>query len=434
MKPRLDLEHLVWAPKGMHSFRAGHADAASENAFWELALAGAPGQYALHRMTADGRHQFLRDALGVHKLFFGVDTNGGLQVGHYWHELLQAGVPQEQLWSVPPGYLLQVSANGEELQAQEVASLPVQMDEEPSSSPAEIRSALESCFQALGEAFADRPVYVALSGGLDSTAIAALAREYLPQSCAVTFALGEPGSTRASEDVDTAAAVARELDMEFATVVRSVDDVLASLDDVLLYGQDFRDFNVHCGLVNAPLAAGIAELHQQRGGQERPILLTGDTMNELMADYHAEVYRGQEFYRLPDLSLAQVRRLLVKGLDAGDREIGIFHHHGLSAIQPYALCAAAYTGLAPNKLQGDLAKQNLVQEVLGDKIPTLVYDRPKTRAQSGSADNSTGTLAACIDHGLDSAAVQTRFAKLYGLEPKQLTQFVRGGRYRFRTS
>jgi len=210
--------------------------------------------------------------------------------------------------------------------------------------------------------------------------------------------------------------------------------VLASLDEVLLYGQDFRDFNVHCGLVNAPLAEGIASLHQQRGGKERPILLTGDTMNELMADYHAEVYQGQEFYRLPDLPLAQVRRLLVKGLDAGDREIGIFHHHGLSAIQPYALCAQVYTGLAPSKLQGDLAKQELVQEVLGERIPTLVYDRPKTRAQSGSADNSTGTLAACIDRGLDSATVQQRFASLYGLERKQLAQFVRGGRYRFRTS
>jgi len=434
MMPRLDLEHVLWMPNGICSLRPGHTSETSPDAFWESALTGAPGQYALHRVGQDGRHQMLRDALGVHKLFYGLDRSGQMQVGHYWHELLQAGVPQDQLWSVPPGYFLQITADGKQVEAQEVASLPVQMDEEASSPAEAIRSSLESCFQAMGKAFANRDVYVALSGGLDSTAIAALAHEYLPQSCAVTFALGEPGSKSASEDVDTAAAVARELDMEFATVVRSVDQVLASLDEVLLYGQDFRDFNVHCGLVNAPLAEGIASLHQQRGGKERPILLTGDTMNELMADYHAEVYQGQEFYRLPDLPLAQVRRLLVKGLDAGDREIGIFHHHGLSAIQPYALCAQVYTGLAPSKLQGDLAKQELVQEVLGERIPTLVYDRPKTRAQSGSADNSTGTLAACIDRGLDSATVQQRFASLYGLERKQLAQFVRGGRYRFRTS
>lgn len=434
MSIRLDLEHVVLADANLQALSPGSTDAASTAAFWKAALDGAPGQFALHRKGVDGRHQLLRDALGVHKLFYGLDAKGRFCAGHYWHQLLSEGVPADQLWSVPPGYLLQVSTDGKEVEATEVAAPAVNMEESSTVSPTEIRAQLESCFRAMGRTFADRPVYVALSGGLDSTAVAALAKEYLPRSCAVTFALGEPGSSAASEDVDTAAAVAQELNMEFATVVRSVDQVLGSLEEVLLYGQDFRDFNVHCGLVNAPLAAGIAALHQQRGGQGRPILLTGDTMNELMADYHAEEYRGQVFYRLPELPLAQVRRLLVKGLDAGDREIGIFHHHGLSAIQPYALCASAYTQLAPSCLEGELAKQDLVKQVLGDRIPALVYDRPKTRAQSGSADNATGTLAACIDHGFDSATVRARFAALYGLTDSQLTQFVRGGRYRFRTS
>jgi hypothetical protein len=149
-----------------------------------------------------------------------------------------------------------------------------------------------------------------------------------------------------------------------------------------------------------------------------------------MADDHEERYNGQTYYRLPRVPLGKLRELLVTGLDAGDREVGIFHHFGIDTLQPYAMAAPAYAALPPALLAGADAKQELVRQLLGEQIPHYVYDRPKTRAQSGSADNTTGTLAACIGQGFDAGYLAARFAELYGLDPQCLHRYIRGGRYR----
>lgn len=396
---------------------------------------GAHGHYAVHRVGADGRHEFLRDPLGVHKRFFACGADGQVHSSPLWHRLLAAGHAPEAVWSVPPGHRLVLDPADGSLTAETVAALPIAMEGAPDDeAPARIRTRLEAVFQAMAPALVGRPVYLALSGGLDSSVIALHAARHLPGATAVTFAMGEPGTAEASEDLETAGAVAAALGLPFHTVIEEVDGVLGRMEEALLHGQDFRDFNVHCALVNAALAAGIARHHAAAGGEEVPVVLTGDTMNELTADYRAETYRGQEYYRLPRLPLPEVRRLLVVGLDAGDREVGIFAAHGIETVQPYALCPDAWTSMPPAMLAREDAKQELVRTAYGGELPGLVFDRPKTRAQSGSADNSTGTLAACVDHGWDSAAVRARFAALHGIDEAALGGFIRGGRYRFRTT
>ena len=72
------------------------------------------------------------------------------------------------------------------------------------------------------------------------------------------------------------------------------------LDTVLVEGIDWRDFNVHTGLVNAVLAQAIAGAATD--GQA--IVFTGDLANEFLADYESEEYRGTTYYRLPRLSPA----------------------------------------------------------------------------------------------------------------------------------
>jgi hypothetical protein len=130
----------------------------------------------------------------------------------------------------------------------------------------------------------------------------------------------------------------------------------------------------------------------------------------------------------------QLRRFLVQGLDAGDREVGVFTHHGLDAIQPYALCAEAYTALPGGCLERPEAKQQLVRKVMGDAIPSYVYDRPKVRAQIGGAGEVRGTLAALVDRGIDAAALERRFCALFALEPPQLRRAIRAGLYQFPTA
>src|SRR5262249_54225833 len=160
-----------------------------------------------------------------------------------------------------------------------------------------------------------------------------------------------------------------------------------------------------------------------------PLVLTGDGMNEFMVDYKPVEYRGVQYYALPRLDPARLRKHLVAGLDAGDREIGVFRRYGIDAIQPYALCAAEYTSLPSAFLELTEAKQLLVREVMGDRVPAYVYERPKTRAQCGDAETVGGTLAVLANEGIDSRALQQRCCERLGIDPSFVPELIYGGLY-----
>jgi len=296
-----------------------------------------------------------------------------------------------------------------------------------------IQARLHSVFENIRRWSANRRIYVSLSGGLDSTGIAVLAREYLEEFTAVAFAVrdGSHDHRTLSEDLITARRVAEELGVRFQAVLVSREQVLESIDVALMYGQDWREFNVHCALVNAAIGRAIRDDCAFLPLTAPPLLLTGDVMNEVTADYAPVQYKGVQYYSLPRLSAGQLRRVLVAGLDSGDREVGIMKYFGVDTIQPYALCADLYAALPASLLVKAHAKQDLARKVFGGRIPDYVYARLKTRAQEGSPGRATGTLAVCIDGGIDSEWLKRRFGELYGIEPAQLQRFIRGGYYRF---
>jgi asparagine synthetase B (glutamine-hydrolysing) len=269
------------------------------------------------------------------------------------------------------------------------------------------------------------PAVVCLSGGLDSTAVAALVREVRPDAVAITFDLAR----QHSDDSDAAARAARHLGLNLETAVHTPDALFELLDMVLVEGIDWRDFNVHAGLVNAGLGLSIAALLGDRCGTAT--VFTGDLVNELLADYHSETYDGREYYRLPRLPLPALRTTLVRGLETGHREIGVFGHFGLRVVQPYAAARPDFLRLPEELLGTGPGKATLYRLMFGDTLPPSAYGRPKTRAQVGSADRGQGVLAACIDAGYDADRLALRFAQLHGLDdPRDLTGFLRGGRTR----
>jgi asparagine synthetase B (glutamine-hydrolysing) len=398
-------------------------------------LAGAIGErwghFGLHQH--DGRrHRLARDPMGVHKLFFTVDGDE-VSSSPFLLELLQAGHPLERISSVPSGHAVELDLDAKQASLKAFTSLPYgDADDDLDQTQlvlagAQIRARLEAVFRALAAALAGRTVYVTLSGGLDSTGIAALAKAALPGLRAITFSVDDGGEL--SEDALAAEHVAQALGLPLTTARYSRPDICDLVDDVLIYGQDYRDFNVHCALVNAALGAAIA--HEHQGDDTRPVVLTGDTMNELMADYTPVEYAGRAHYELPRLPPGRVRRFLVQGLDSGDREVGVFARYGVDCIQPYALCPDAYTSLPGKVVEHDRAKQRLVRAVLGEQVPAFVYARKKARAQVGG-DKVGGTLAALLDAGIDQAGLTARFAALYGLSEPEVGHMLFSGRYRYR--
>lgn len=394
------------------------------------------GHFALHQRFGDGGHLLVRDLLGVHKLFFALD-DGVLESSNYLIDLLYAGHAFERVFSVPAGHYVRVHpaadtyALGRWGQVHfegDRAVPPAERSLAPLADP--IRAALARIFRVLAQHFAGRPVYVTLSGGLDSTMIAALAREHFANPSVVTFALRDPREAGPGSDLYFARRVAVDLGLAHVEVLAQPQDVLELLDEVLVYGQDYRDFNVQCGLVNAAIGQAIGALHPTG---PRPVVLSGDAMNELLADYTPLEFRGREYFGLPRLDRGRIRRFLVGGLDSGDREVGIFARFGVETVQPFALCAREYAALPADLAVQPGFKSRLARALLDGRIPEYVLARCKVRAQAAVEGVPGGTLALLVDRGIDQAQLKTRFARLIGIDRRAAHELTRAGHYRFST-
>lgn len=400
-------------------------------------LSAASGHFAFHTRVGDGCHLLTRDPLGVNKLFFAIDDDGEVHSSNYLVHLARVGHRLSDIWSVPSGHVLAIDTSRRSLSLQKFSTIRFGDDMQEALSiddyAAEIRSQLDQTFERLREVVGQRPVYVTLSGGLDSSTIAAMAAQWLDDVRAVTFCMDSgSGDSPASEDLTHARLVADFIGVPLEVVTATTDEIEDLLDVALIYGQDWRDFNVHCALVNATIGRAIGDPNGSNGNA-RTVVLTGDTMNELMADYSPVQYRGNEYYRLPRLDPGRLRRFLVSGLDSGDREVGVFAHYGLDTIQPYAIFANAYTSLPAEYVQNSDAKQRLVEKVMGERIPAEIYSRPKVRAQVGGSEEIGGTLAALVDRGLNGERLQERFVELLGCETSELRRLIHAGFYRFPT-
>lgn len=398
------------------------------------AVARLRGQFAFALSMPEDRLTLIRDRLGINKLFFAIHESGRVLAANYLIDLVDRGVPFEAIYSVPAGHLVELDVRREQLRLQryfDIGPEPRTEGLSVSGLARTIRERLEVWFSWLSEQFGHRRICVCLSGGLDSSMIAALAKKYFADVVAYTYGFAGSGGLQ-GEDVAYAEKVAEGFRIPFRLVLASSEELLAVLEEVLCYGQDWRDFNVHCAIVNAILARAIAREAREWAQEEPPLVLTGDLMNEFLADYTAVCYDGHEYYRLPKLAPGELRGVLIRGLDAGDREVGIFNHYGLDVIQPYGLLLEQYLQLPESYLGEERAKQRLAREVAGDLLPSFLFDRVKVRAQIGSATRPIGILPALIENGYDAQWLRAAFCRLFKVvEERFLNRFIRAGQYRF---
>lgn len=372
--------------------------------------------------------RIVRDPLGINKLFWVRDEYGELRFAARPRVLVDAGHRLGDVMSVPPGTVVDVGpstiaheslvpASWFDARAHEVHTLE--------ALGGGIRSAITRYLSTIATQLRPDAVYVCLSGGLDSSGIAAMASEIFPSTIAVSFDIKRRGHDP-SDDRLAAERVAADLGLTMLDVSVTEDELLDHMDTVLAEGVDWRDFNVHAGLVNAALAAGIAAA----GGGRDSVVLTGDLANEFLVDYEAESYRGRTYYRLPRLEPRALRTWLVRGLDSCNREVGVFSAFGLRVVQPYAVAVDDYMSVGGELLERVDRKNVLDRIVFGSLIPEHVYARKKVRAQVGS-EEVRGVLAVCLDRGIDQAWLRRRFARLHGVaDERELDRFMRAGRYR----
>jgi asparagine synthetase B (glutamine-hydrolysing) len=390
------------------------------------------GRFAYASPASDGSVTLARDRLGLNKLFLAVRESGTVVAANYLVDLVRHGVPFEAIYSVPAGYrvriapkqdLMEVSRYGEARDRFAAAAAGVD------DVARDIRVELELWLSRLAEQFSNRNVCICLSGGLDSGLIAVLARKYFSNLTAYTYTFAGPGMA-VSEDAMYAERLARSLHIPFRLVPAGADDLHAVVDAALRYGQDWRDFNVHCAIVNQIVARAIRQDADHTGGP-LPLVLTGDLANEFLADYEPVPYGGAEYYKLPRMQPLDLRRTLIRGLDSGDREVGVFNHHGLEVVQPYGLIVNQYHRLPQGFIGGKQSKQELAQKIAGELLPAFLFNRPKVRAQVGDSTAHTGILPLLIERGHGANWLRRAFCRLFNIEYEAfLDRFIRGGRYR----
>ncbi len=247
--------------------RPFHTRSDSESA---LHLYAESGREAMRRLDgmfalaiADGDSLFLaRDPIGIKPLYYG-RRRGALLFASELKAL--AGVADE-VNEFPPGHCFHTGSG-----FHRYYEVP-----EPPPGPAEPRPVAARLREALEEAvtkrlMSDVPVGAFLSGGLDSSLFAALARRHVDHLH--TFSVGVEGS----RDLEAARLVARHLGTEHHEYLLTRQDVLEKLPDIVRHLESF-DPDLVRSAIPCYFVSRLAADHVK-------VILTGEGADELFAGY-----------------------------------------------------------------------------------------------------------------------------------------------------
>lgn len=392
------------------------------------------GLYANAVMEETGDLLVWRDPLGAHKIFYGRTAEKQWVVANRIGDLIGAGICLDNIHACPGGALIRVSDDGYSVIN---SNHPHNLQEDSTLNSSNLYSKVEGrlsvAFEDLAKSFSGAKFVVCLSGGLDSTVIAYYAKKYLPNVTAFSFSFvnddvelnSDLSSMKLSEDFLSAQKISEALNIPLIPVIRHRSLVLENMPKAVTLGQDPRDFNAHCALINLFLAESIRDYFPE----EQVIVLTGDLMNEFVCDYKEELVDGTLYYPQPKISLARRRKFFLKGLEAGDREIGVFNHFGLTLVQPYAAVADLYMQLPVKELE----KPNAKVLLNGPLLPKSILNQlsmAKTRAQVGGKDG--GVLGICHRNGITQDLLFRMWQDAFpGESIESVKALIQVGNYRY---
>ncbi len=229
-----------------------------------------------------------------------------------------------------------------------------------------------------GQMMGDVPVGVFLSGGLDSSLIAAIAARWYEKrgEKLKTFAVG----LEDSPDLKAARAVAEHLDTEHHESIYTAEDALEALPEVVRVIENFDPSLVRSAVPNYILAKFTAE-HVK-------VVLTGEGADEIFAGYeYLEDFETEE--DLHDELVRTIESLHNLNLQRGDR---VTMAHSLEARVPFLELDMIELGLslpAGWKLAGeDQPEKRLLRQAFDGWLPEDFLWRKKAQFGDGSGASS----------------------------------------------
>ncbi len=368
-----------------HTFRTGSDIEAVLHLYEERGeetVTALGGMFAL--AISDGEHLFLaRDPIGIKPLYVGHGRAGDRSpVLAFASEMRPLAEWVDDLREFPPGTWYD-SRTG----YRRYYTVP---DAEPVDRPLEeqialVRRGLEAAVAS--HLMSDVPVGAFLSGGLDSSVLAALARPHVAELH--TFSVGIDGS----RDLAAARRVAAHIGSIHHEHVITADEIVAALPDVVAALESF-DQDLVRSAIPTFFCSRLAARHVK-------VILTGEGADELFAGYayHAEITDPATLHRelvrsvggLHDVNLQRVDRLTMR--------------HGLEGRVPFLDTAFIELALGiPAELKllrepGEVPVEKwLLRKATEDLLPADVVWRKKEQFDegSGTVDLLSGVLAPLV--------------------------------------
>lgn len=309
-------------------------------------------------MTKGDEVVLKRDRYGVAPLYIGRNDERDLFFASEVKALLDHCTEIEE---IPPGHIF----DGERLKPYYELKKKKPMKENPDNMAKELRNHLTSSVEKRVDM--GGTVGSWLSGGLDSSTMASLARPYVNKLH--TFAAGLPGAP----DLEHALEVAGFIKSEHHEVIVSFDDLLSVLPDVIYHLESFDALLVRSSITNYLVA--------KRASDYVDAVFSGEGGDELFAGY--AYLKNMDKDQLADELIDITTRLHNTAFQRVDRSAsahGTVAHIGFMDpdVVDYALRIPV-----EYKLRADVEKWILRKAMKGE-LPERVLNRPKSKFWEGA--------------------------------------------------
>ena len=245
----------------------------------------------------------------------------------------------------------------------------------------------------------DVPLGAFLSGGLDSSIIAAVAAQHMPDLH--TFSVGIEGS----RDIEAARRVSQHIGSIHHEYIYSASEVVETLPEIVYYLESFdRD------LVRSAIPTWFAA---RLAAQEVKVILTGEGADELFAGYryHKDIADPRDLRTELRRSIGRMHNINLQRVDR------MTMRHGIEARVPFldrSVIEMASTVPTPWKLRevdGIPVEKWILRTAFEDLLPKEIVWRDKEQFDEGSGMvDLLPQLISEATAGIDVPAYQSRHA------------------------
>jgi asparagine synthase (glutamine-hydrolysing) len=327
----------------------------------ETTTAELEGMYAF--AIVEGNQLFLaRDPLGIKPLYYGSDRT----TFYFASEIKALQDIVVDVQEFPPGYVY--SNRHGFVQQYDLPAVVEAIKPSPAITPMDVRQQLQRAVHT--HLMSDVPLGVFLSGGLDSSIIAALVKQEIPDLH--SFSVGLEGS----EDLMFARQMARHLGTQHHEYVYTQAEMIAVLPEVIYYLESFDPALVRSAVANYFLA--------RLASQYVKVILSGEGADEL--------YSGYSY--LKDIETAQAlhRELVETTTELHNRNLQRLDRmtmaHGLEGRVPFLdrqFVEFSFAVPTDLKLYGSQAIEKwILRKAFEDLLPSEVVWRTKQKFAEGA--------------------------------------------------